>query len=331
MGDAYRELEGLLLRGLSDKGDGEEMAELTRKAFDLVGAGFAMEFSWEDEPLITGDLSRWLAAYPEVQHDDPAPAALFSAPEGTCYVVSHERTPTLTKEVFLREEYGDGVIFRFSGPARETVVCALYRDQLAGTFDSVALDRIRRLIPLWAGAFRTQSALNEVTSHPEHQRPALGAIEIGYPSGEVQWSRRARETLERSLGAVSGRGWKRLERALYRAVARSSTSVRRHRFLANLDLEVAHLPARAGEIRRVSLRLFERVHRELGTNEPRTPAEELLSARQRTIARLMVRGHAQPAIAKRLQISHETVRHHVQTIYGRLGAHRREDLIGLID
>ena len=51
-----------------------------------------------------------------------------------------------------------------------------------------------------------------------------------------------------------------------------------------------------------------------------------LTARQRDIARLAASGLTNEQIARQLHISPETVRSHLNAVFGKLHVHRREDL-----
>lgn len=330
MGD-YETLASLLIRGLADDGDAQEMVDLTRRAFGLVAVGFSRQYDWEGLPLVAGDLRRWMEVYPEVGHDDPCVPFLQSTPEGTWYFAAREKVATDTQRAFTREEFSDVAIARFSGPRGELLPCALYRERVAGPFDDEDHARLQRMVPLWAGALRTQTALNGMRLADDDTCPSLGWVEVGYPSMDVAWSKRARQAFEQRLGPVSARGWTRIERAIVRLVSRSSATMRRHEIVGGLCGEIVHVPALKGERRRVRVLLYATNRPDLGTAEPRTPAEELLSTRQRTIARMVARGCSTPAIAEQLGIAAETVRHHLRTIYQRLGIRKREALRELVD
>ncbi|MEM9190600.1 MAG: LuxR C-terminal-related transcriptional regulator [Myxococcota bacterium] len=328
---AYETLGALLIRGLADEGDAEEMVDLTRRAMGLVAAGFSRQFDWEGEPLVAGDLSRWMQLYPDVGHDDPCVSFLESSPEGNWYFAARQVIRTDTQRAFVREEFADVAITRFSGPHGELLPCAFYRDRPARAFDEEDHAMLSRLVPLWAGALRTQAALHALGVVDRNTCPQLGTIDITFPNRRLVWTRRARQAFESRLGAISGRGWGRVERALLKAVSRSSPTMRRIPIIAGLSAEVAHVPPNPGETRRIRLLLFATTLPALGSADPRTPAEELLSPRQRAIARMVTRGWTSTEIANQLGIAAETVRQHVRTIYGRLGIRHRGELYELID
>lgn len=330
-----RTLRALLIRGIVDDGDAEEMVDLTRRVFDLVGLGFTRDYHWAGNHLIGGDLSRWVDVYPEVGRDDPCSAFLESSPAGTWYLAAlqAQHAESETYRAFVREEFADVAIARFDGPDGGVLPCALYRDRVRGRFDAEDLAELESLYPLWAGALQTRSALDSMLLSDEGDASrSLGSVEVTYPDGVVHWNRRARVAFESEVGALSPRGWTRVERALRRVVARfSCNGQRRQRLLGGLTVEVAHLPSCGEEARRVVILFYRHAVPPLGSSAPRTPAEELISDRQRVIARMVVRGLTLPAIAARLDIGSETVRHHLRTVFARLDVRSRHELGELVD
>ena len=63
---------------------------------------------------------------------------------------------------------------------------------------------------------------------------------------------------------------------------------------------------------------------ELGLPDP-------LSAREREVAGLVLRGNTVAAVARKLYISENTVRGHMKSIYRKLGVHSRQELIDLLE
>ena len=61
-----------------------------------------------------------------------------------------------------------------------------------------------------------------------------------------------------------------------------------------------------------------------------TPAEELLSPRQRAVARAAARGKSIALIASELRLQPETVRTHLRDVYRRLGVSQRAELARLL-
>jgi len=64
--------------------------------------------------------------------------------------------------------------------------------------------------------------------------------------------------------------------------------------------------------------------------QPRTDVPELsqLSTREWEVVRALLSHERVPQIAKRLRISPSTVRNHLKSIYGKLGVHSQQELIG---
>ncbi|MEM9189867.1 MAG: helix-turn-helix transcriptional regulator [Myxococcota bacterium] len=334
---SLKRLRGLLSQGVVDVEDGREMAELFLHAFDLVGMVCNTDCTFEGQPFIGGDLKRWATAHAEVAHLDPTWDYLRACPAGTWYVPTFNPTGADTASdvylAFLREEFVDVAVTRFEGPNGDSLPIAFYRDRIAGAFSPDDLQKLHQLYPIFAGALRTRTAIEALAldERGSAQPAALAAVEIGYPKGIVRWNSRARRLFQQRLGATSGQGWTRIERALHRAVVRSSVSARRQPILGGLSLEIAYLPPRNGSARTVSVLFFEERPRPVGTADPRTPAEELLSPRQRVVARLAARGFSVNAMAQELGVGPETVRHHLRNVFDRLHVRQRVDLVQLVD
>lgn len=101
-------------------------------------------------------------------------------------------------------------------------------------------------------------------------------------------------------------------------------------------LAPAGLPATGKDYRKAVERITQ-VLVELGVvapgvkaTEPRADLPELaaLSAREWQVARALLSHERVPQIAKRLHISQSTVRNHLKSIYGKLGVHSQQELIG---
>lgn len=56
-----------------------------------------------------------------------------------------------------------------------------------------------------------------------------------------------------------------------------------------------------------------------------------LTAKQQEVARLLLVGDTNPAIARKLYLRHETVRNHLQSVYRRLGVDNRYEAIALLN
>jgi DNA-binding CsgD family transcriptional regulator len=59
--------------------------------------------------------------------------------------------------------------------------------------------------------------------------------------------------------------------------------------------------------------------------------EYLLSPREKEILNYLVRGRSLPSIAKSMFLAESTIKTHVYHIYGKLGVHKREELISKIE
>jgi DNA-binding NarL/FixJ family response regulator len=144
----------------------------------------------------------------------------------------------------------------------------------------------------------------------------------------VGWSERAR-----TFFAKRGfRGWaatERLERALLRAADQFHASLalgRTQLLVPGVRIELAGAPPARGETRR----LLALILADDAMPAERTPAEDLLTPRLRTIARLAADGQSAPAIAAELRLSVSTVRGYLAEIYQLLGVTKRAQLAAIL-
>lgn len=100
---------------------------------------------------------------------------------------------------------------------------------------------------------------------------------------------------------------------------------------------LAPLPTPNGKDHRQAIERIAQVLVELGVvpagvkaSEPRADLPELsaLSSREWEVVRALLSHERVPQIAKRLHISQSTVRNHLKSIYGKLGVHSQQELIG---
>ena len=110
-----------------------------------------------------------------------------------------------------------------------------------------------------------------------------------------------------------------------------STSQRaRLRALANGSIDIAGefdslAAARASETDSDAILMPHGVR--LGSDPTPTPVEESLTPREVQVLELLAEGLANKAIAARLRISDQTVKFHVSSISGKLGAKNRTDAV----
>ena len=93
-----------------------------------------------------------------------------------------------------------------------------------------------------------------------------------------------------------------------------------------------------GETGWLSRRAVAKLHRWASPSSPAAETlEAILSAREREVLRLVARGRDNAQIAAELGIATATFRKHVETIFGKLGVHRRSEAVahawahGLVD
>jgi DNA-binding NarL/FixJ family response regulator len=106
----------------------------------------------------------------------------------------------------------------------------------------------------------------------------------------------------------------------------TSEGARSQRLPGRLRLELAVVPPGAGE----QQRLLGWIVDDEAPVAAKTPAEELLTDRQRAVARAAAAGETVPRIARRLRLRAETVRTHLRDVYRRLGIRDRTELARLV-
>jgi DNA-binding CsgD family transcriptional regulator len=228
---------------------------------------------------------------------------------------------------------GDGLVTQIYSPFSNDLHLVLYREAGRRRFSEEDHLLVRLLQPHLAGAFAATCALSHLGSL--HGAPALPAaapilaqLGVAFPGPRFDWTRAARELFDARLGPISSDGWNRIERLILNAANRFEqwqVGGRSQLLLAGLRVEFANLPPKQGEERRVSV-LF------LAGSAPAPPllGEELLSARQREVAREAAQGRTTAQIARSLGIGAETVRFHLKEAFRRLGVRRRAELARLI-
>ena len=341
----YQQLFAFLEKGLVSGSDADEMLDLMCKAFGLSGIVLGSQFHYDAWHLIGGDIGNWPERHAEVAEDDPCGAFLHSSPIGSWFVfrqVPSAFRHNATGDMFLREGFNDVAIGRLPTVCGVELTTALYRQKPNKPYDDRDLFFLSLIYPHWLGALSTRTALAAIQQPAaECQQDALRRLKghafLSFPQGSVEWTEKAKQLLEDRLGAISERGWARLEKALFRAAVVNTQSCglsSRSPLLSNLCLEFAHVPPAPGEQRRLLVLFVEddEIPTNLsGNSDARTSTEALLSPRQREVARLVAHGLTLPEAAQRLGIGVETVRHHYVNTLRRLGISRRSDLRSLFD
>jgi DNA-binding CsgD family transcriptional regulator len=335
-----RSLLQLLARGIVSGGDAAEAGKLLLGTLDASGLTFVDEGAPDECHRAEGVPKRWLATAARLRDQDPARSAVLEAPVGAIWLygrdASRARPRSPYYDALLTHGFADAAVITLASPARGRIVATFYRKRGARPFDEDDVLLLTLLHPHLASALGTQRALAALREPPnavldDVLRAARTYAFVSYPSRTVEWPAGARRAWTDRFGAIGERDWTGIEQAVLRVAGRYvSGRVRAPTFLltTGLRVDLASIPARPSETLRVVAIFTE--DREEPAPSPRSPAEHLLSKRQREVARLAARGFSASEIAKRLGMQETTARHHLRTVYRRLGIHRRAELGALL-
>lgn len=320
-------LVALLERGLATDEDADELFALGRRTFGLSSFGAGDES--EGPPRIRGESVpwHWMARYFTLAEEDPSLPLLMQGPPGAWFVVRQgpgENRSGPMFPAFRAAGLDDAAMTMVQSAAGSRHRMFLYRDRGMKPFSADELALFRLLYPRFAAAFGARRAL---------AAPGEPHAFIGYPRHTVEWSPSARELWQRRLGPLDRSGWARLERALLRCAAElhaRGPGAPPPLLPGLVRVELAAVPPRRGEARR-TLALF----RPAAPQPPAslaalTPSEELLSPRERLVARRAAAGHTVAEIAAALRVSPETVRTHLKRVRTKLCISTRADLAALV-
>ncbi len=335
------QLVRLFKRGVASREDAAELQVQLQRALGVTSVVFGTEERFSGWGIETGVPDGWRAEYERIKTLDPAvPTVLREAP-GVWYLVArasgeHRQSPVF--EAFFSAGFGDGAMARVPVPFGSQIIVLFYRERGLPPFDDEDLAILELVYPHLVGALGTRYALSAL-QHPdaptlEEAAGAAGKVaSIAFPGGRVEWSSAARLLWQERLGPVGARGWRRIERALLRAEAQFHASGllgRCQRLAGGIRVEFANMPPRSTDSRRVLAVFVDDTVHSLGPDAPTSPAEELLSPRQRGVARLAASGATVPAISGVLGLKPETVRTHLRAAYRRLGVTNRAELRSLL-
>jgi DNA-binding CsgD family transcriptional regulator len=333
-----KKLVTFLERGVISLGDLDEMLESVCALYD----GAAIALTQTPDFVGPGHALRLPAAWPTVhlryQHQDPIVGFLAERPPGSTFSVESDQSPAARElelyTAFRGLGFGDGLVTKIHSPFSEVLYLAIYRER--GSKRVSAEDRmlVRLLHPHLAGALAAKCALSHFRAAndagPPPRGQAFASVAISYPTLRVDWTRAAKEFVRRRLGASGNREWRRVERMLVRAAERFDrfeVGGRSQVLVPGIRVELANVPPHADERRRViALLVDDRAAPTFG----QSPAEELLSGRQRDVARAAARGCTTQEIADELGMSVETARWHLKAIFDKLGITRRAELTRLL-
>jgi DNA-binding CsgD family transcriptional regulator len=316
----------------------DELFHLLTRTFGASGVVLGEEHGFASWNRAVGIPETWPARYFELQRFDQSVPKLDRAPPGTCYLIDEdagESKATPLYEAFLKEGFADGAIIRLPTPFRRQVTLCLYRSRPSPAFDATDRARLAMLYPHLVAGLASRSALAALDAPASEKLPDVlrrrAHAWVSFPRLKVEWSESARVLCEERLGALTLAGWVRLERALEQAALRlhtPSVAGRSCWLLSDVRLELAAVPPKAGETERVLLLFFD--ERPPDDTWAKTPAEELLSERERAVARQLCEGVGAATIAEAFKISRETVREYTRRIYRKLGISSRAELRKLV-
>jgi DNA-binding CsgD family transcriptional regulator len=253
---------------------------------------------------------------------------------------------------------GDVAAVNLWSPLCGSIYLAVLGALQRGPFTRTALTLLDLLSPHLAAALASRRALAAITEPASEQLPeALERVDghaLLHPSsGQVELCPRARKLLQKHLGHLKATDWPKVENMLLAAAHRFccwplSLSSRSQRLIAGLRVElVLTHPAESTspDIERTitALLLDEPVPeaeskakataatRSARSREATTPLEELLTPRQRQVARAAAAGKTTAEIASKLGIHIETARTHLKKAYRKLGISKRSELGSYLD
>ncbi len=325
--------------GIVTGGDADELLMLLQTAMRCRGAVITHNCTFQSDWCRTSQLEpAWLAAHTRHQHQDPSALVLEGRTFGTPFLVKTD-TPDGWWETDLQRAltghgFTDVAIARLYSPFRSDLMLAVYRFDGAPKFTEADRETLRMVMPFVARGLASRRALAALQARDSETLgqtlPKLGGhIFVTWPGGNVTWSTKARAKVQGRLG-FGASGWPRADAMIRAAAGRflgTAEGARSQLLPGDLRLELAIVPPEAGETQRLLGWLID--DRPSQSQLP-TPAEELLSPRQRAVARAAARGKSIARIAIELQLRPETVRTHLREVYRRLGVSQRAALARLV-
>lgn len=335
-----RDFVGLCQRGVVTNGDADALLATLEALTGCCGAVITQAFTFESDWARTSNLTTaWMDAHSRHRHQDPSGAVLDGKPLGTPYLVEtdtpDEHRGSELHDAMRAHGFSDIAIAKLYSPFHNDLMIALYRFDGAPAFDEEDRAWLSLLLPAASRGLSSRRALAAIAARrkqPEELPTASGHLFISMPSGAVTWSQQARRLLHDHLG-FDGATWPRADNMMRFAARRflaSAEGARSQPLPGRLRLELACVPPQRGEHQRllgwVVTDTFMSALPSPGDVPAETPAEELLTPRQRAVARAAARGATVPEMARDLGLGQETVRSHLREIYRRLAVRDRAQL-----
>ncbi len=329
------ELLAVLGRGVLSESDANELFHVLRRTLEVDAVVISQEWGRFGGFLRSdGVPPEWPAAYAKVAHQDPARAFLGARPSGAWFLIrcdsNQEELNSQLYQTFRQMGFHDGAITQLpSSGAPVTLV--LYRMQHTPRdfgHDRVLLDILSPHLQYAFG--RERSARAWQGNAAQQRQGALATLphaRLRFDTNEVTWSSAARELFERLLGQPFDRARAKLDRMVAHAVGKDVG--RPLPIVSGVFGEVLTIRNESGRLVEAVV-LFERAALASTTEDALSPAEELLTPKQRLVARLAANGMSIREVAGELELSQETVRTHLKAVYERLGITERSTLTHLL-
>lgn len=331
--DVVRFLE----RGVASVGDLDELLDELRLLYGGAAIAITQTPDFVGPGRSHGVPAEWPRIHSTHWHEDPSPRFLAENAPGATFTLDSELSPEQHELALYRAYrglgFGDGMITKVYSPFCDSLFLVLYREGGAPKIGTDERLLVRLLQPHLAGAFAAKHALAHFESEdvgspaPSPKVPILGSVAISFPAEDVHWPGGMKTFLGRRLGALER---ERLERMILAAAKRFDAwkmTGRSQLFAPGIRIEFAAVGPHSGERRRLVAFFL----RDGGTvTSTRSPMEELLSPRQRQVARAAARGASTKEIALELRMGVETVRWHLKAVFEKLGVTRRSELARLL-
>jgi len=331
---ALTKLLALTSRGIVTGGDAEELLSLLFATFAASGGAFTQSFGYRDFMLGVDVRREWIEAYHRLRHLDPFTEPLGRLPPGEVFFTvgdtNEEHKRLELWHSFRAHGYRDAMQARLYNPLVADLFMILYRQDGERPFSPNDRVLFQLIYPHLAGALAARRALAALDA-PANERiesvlaKVSGHAWVSLPSGEVAWSEEARRVWQARLG-IGARDWHKANEVLLASARRFNTALiggRSQVVFPGVRVEWASVPAQPHEQRRLLALMLEEGFDPAADT---TPAEALLSPRQREVARLAAAGSSASAIADKLKIKPTTVRGYLREVYERLGITSRAQL-----
>ncbi len=335
--EAVSSLVQFVSRGLVSGADVEELLYLLEQVAGANAVAVGTSSTWAGHCLDRGVSEAWRSAYVRNRHYDPMMRSLQCNRPGSWLSVREDCVHLLDDNPTVAEMrphgWEDCIGLRIPSYCGADHFFAVYRSLGSPVFSGHSRTLLTLAAPHLAACLGGLTASRALAASAR-ETTGQAAARLKYTArftpgtGEVEWSVELRRWLERRLGRLDHAALAKLAKALEvaaHAYFAGSFGVA-VRFVAGLVVDFAYLePDSTGKVRLLAV-----AHRSMASLDlPELPAEQLLSPTERKVARLLATGKPVSDVALRCQISVETARTHVRSIYRKLGIETRAELLAL--